>query len=104
MQDNATYFAGFLVKCLLQVKKTCLLTPWAMVLNFSPADIHPVADTDPDPASILSWSDLYLIAQYYALAMRIISWTILNVSGTAGHEVGFQDCPGNSGTVGKCVT
>jgi len=41
--------------------KTCLLTPWAMVLNFSPTGIHPVAGTDPDPNNILSWSHLYLI-------------------------------------------
>jgi len=39
-----------------------------MVLNFSPTGIHPVAGTDPDPTSILSWSDLYLIGLYYALA------------------------------------
>jgi len=38
-----------------------LLTPWAMVLNFLPTGMHPVAGTDPEPASILSRSDLYLM-------------------------------------------
>ena len=62
-----------------------------MVLNFSPTGIHPVAGTDPDPASIQSRSDLYLIVQYYAL------------SGITGREVSFRDCPGFSGMVGKYV-
>ena len=50
------------------------------------------------PTSILSRSNLYLV---YALATWIISRTILNASRTAGHEVGFWGCPGNSRTVGK---
>ena len=51
------------------------------------------------PTTILSQSNVYLV---YALATWIISGTILNASRTAGCEVSFQDCPGNSGMVGMC--
>ena len=59
LAENLDTLKLILVKYLLQVKKTCLL--WAIALNFSPTDIHPVAGTDPDPASILLQSDLYII-------------------------------------------
>jgi len=42
-------------------KLACSLLGQWFCMSFSPTGIHPVADTDPDPASILSWSDLYLM-------------------------------------------
>jgi len=45
-----------------------------------------------------SWSVLYVVNTW---AMCIVSGTILIAFRTAGQEVTFQDCTGNSGTVGK---